>query len=300
MLLLAFMLFCVIIKALSEERVFYIKKKNHGKRAFFLTLASLICLYLLTYIFNFIIEVNTYKIKSPKVNKKVRVALITDLHNSRYGKSQKNIIRKIDAQKPDIILLSGDIAEDYKGNENAFELVTRLADKYPCYYVSGNHECRSGNLKKIKDKMKQCGAVVLEGEGETIEINGQKINICGVDDYFIGEQRFIKQLDNSVSDIDMKNYTILISHRPDLERLYTSYDFDLIVSGHQHGGQWRIPYLFENGLVAPDGKFLPEYTTGKRTIGNSQQIVSRGLSKLTPPLSRVFNSPEVIIIDIEP
>ncbi len=280
--------------------MFYIKSKNPGKWAFFLTLASLICLYLLTYIFNFIIEVNTYKIKSPKVNKKIRVALLTDLHNSKFGRSQKAIIRKIDAQKPDIVLLSGDITEDYKDNKNAYELVTKLAEQYPCYYVSGNHECRSGNLKKIKQKIKECGAVVLEGDGVTVDINGQKLNICGVDDYFIGEQSFIEQLDNSVSDIDMKNYTILISHRPDLERIYKCYHFDLILSGHNHGGQWRIPHLFDNGLVAPNGGFLPKYTTGKRTIGNSQQIVSRGLAKLTPPLSRVFNSPEVIIIDIEP
>lgn len=280
--------------------MFYIKKKNPGKRAFFVTLASLICLYLLTYIFNFVIEVNTYKIKSSKVNKKIRVALLADLHNSRYGKSQNNIIQKIDAQTPDIVLLSGDIAENYKGNKNAYELVTKLAEKYPCYYVSGNHECRSGNLNKIKNKMRQCGAVVLEGDGITIDINGQKINICGVDDYFIGKQRFIEQLDNSVSDIDISNYTILISHRPDLEEIYKDYNFDLILSGHQHGGQWRIPCILKNGLVTPNGGFLPKYTTGKRTIGNSQQIVSRGLAKLTPPLSRIFNSPEVIIIDIEP
>ncbi len=280
--------------------MFYIKKKNPGKRAFFLTLASLICLYILTYIFNFVIEVNTYKIKSLKVNKKIRVALLTDLHNSKFGRSQNAIIRKIDAQKPDLVLLSGDITEDYKDNKNAYELVTKLAEQYPCYYVSGNHECRSGNLKKIKQKIKECGAVVLEGNGKTINIDGQKINICGVDDYFIGKQRFIEQLDNSVSDINIENYTILISHRPDLEEIYKYYNFDLILSGHQHGGQWRIPYIFDNGLVAPNGGFLPKYTTGKRTIGNSQQIVSRGLAKLTPPLSRVFNSPEVIIIDIEP
>ena len=280
--------------------MFYIKKKNPGKSAFFVTLASLICLYLLTYIFNFIIDINTYKIKSNKVNKKVRIALFTDLHNSRFGKSQKSIIRKINENKPDIILLGGDIAEDYKDNENAFELVEKLAEKYPCYYVSGNHECRSGNLSKIKQKIRECGAVVLEGDGKTVTVKGQEINICGVDDYFIGEERFVKQLDSAVSQVDMDNYTILISHRPDLERIYKQYDFDLIVSGHQHGGQWRIPFFLKNGLVTPVGGFFPEYTTGKRTIGNTDQIVSRGLAKLTPPISRVFNSPEVILIDIEP
>lgn len=254
----------------------------------------------MTYIFNFILQVNTYIIKSDKVDKKVRIVFLSDLHNSKYGKFQKKLIRKIQSQKPDVILLGGDFVEDYKGNENAFELIEKLSKEYPCYYVAGNHEYRSGNINAIKQKIRQCGAVVLEGEGKTIDFDGQKINICGVDDYYIEKNKLIDELDTAISQVDDNYYTVLISHRPEIIELYSEYNFDLVLSGHAHGGQWRVPVILEHGLVTPDIKFLPKFTTGKRILNNTTQIVSRGLSKFTPPFPRIFNFPEIIVVDIIP
>lgn len=279
--------------------VFCIKKKNNGLKAMLITWGVLLIGYLLTYLFNFHLEVNNYTVKTDKINKKVRVALLTDLHNSRFGTGQKTLMKKIREQKPDIVLLGGDFAEDYVGNRNAFKLVRLLSKEYPCYYVAGNHEYRSENHGAIKQKMRQSGAVVLEGEGVPVEINGEIINICGVDDYYIGKYNFINEISDAVSDIDQNYFTILLSHRPEPEDIYSQYDFDLILSGHAHGGQWRIPFILENGLMTPDVKLFPDYTTGERIFGNTTQIVSRGLSKFTPPFPRIFNSPEIVIIDIK-
>ena len=209
----------------------------------------------------------------------------------------KKAYKKIQSQKPDYSL-GGDFVEDYKGNENAFELIENFQE-YPCYYVAGNHEYRSGNINAIKQKSGNTGLLCLKVK-VTIDLNGQKINICGVDDYYIGKKKFIEELDIAVSQVNEEYFTVLLSHRPELIELYSEYNFDLVLSGHAHGGQWRIPVILEHGLVTPDIKFLPKFTTGKRILNNTTQIVSRGLSKFTPPFPRIFNFPEIIVVDIIP
>jgi len=95
----------------------------------------------------------------------------------------------------------------------------------------------------------------------------------------------------------MKGYKILLSHRPEHIHTYMNYDFDLILSGHSHGGQIRIPWLL-NGLYCPNQGFLPKYAGGHYRIDATDFIVSRGLS-FRKTLPRVMNPPEVVVITIE-
>ncbi len=294
-----FLFFCGIIVKNGEREIF-IKKKDSGKKAFIITLVTMFCIYLLAYVFNFIIKVKNYSIFSRKVSRRIRIAFLTDFHNSKYGEGQKKIISIINNQSPDIILLGGDFAEDCTGNADAYLLISKLCEEYPCFYVAGNHEFRSRHAAEIKQNIRECGAVVLEGEAKTIYVDGQPVCICGVDDYSIGKKAFVAQMDNAQAQSDPECFSVLISHRPDLEEIYTEYDFDLILSGHAHGGQWRIPFVSKQGLVTPDLKLFPKFTNGKRTINQSTHIVSSGLSKFTPPFPRIFNSPEIVIVDIIP
>ena len=177
-------------------------------------------------------------------NETTRVVLITDLHSCYYGPNQNTLIKMVEKQNPDIVILSGDIFDDELKEENAEITVKRLAEKYPCCYVTGNHEFWSNHVDEIKTYVRNAGAVVLEGDCETIEVRSRKIDICGVDDPTrLTRDEWTKQLKEAYSECEESHIKILASHRPERVSIYEQFGFDLILSGHAHGGQIRIPFL---------------------------------------------------------
>lgn len=244
-----------------------------------------------------------YIIESDKVSNTVTFALITDLHSDKYGKGQKTLLNAVDEQSPDIVLLGGDIFDDEKSYDNAETTIKYLAEKYPCYYVTGNHEYWSKDIDNILDIVESYGAVVLSGDCDTITINGESINICGVDDpavvkYTKHGKGIERQMKESLKGVDTENYTILLSHRPELIDTYKEYDFDLVLSGHAHGGQWRIPGLI-NGIYVPNQGLFPQYAGGRYDYDTGTLIVSRGLARESTPIPRVFNRPELVIVKVK-
>lgn len=244
-----------------------------------------------------------YTVESDKVSRTVTIALITDLHSDKYGKEQKTLLDAVDEQKPDVVLLGGDIFDDKKSYDNAETVVKYLAEKYPCYYVTGNHEYWSEDIDNILEVVESHGAMVLSGDCDTITINGESINICGVDDpavvkYTKHGQGIERQMKEALKGVDTENYTILLSHRPELVDKYKEYDFDLVLSGHAHGGQWRIPGLI-NGLYVPNQGLFAEYAGGRYDYDTGTMIVSRGLARESTPIPRIFNRPELVIVKIK-
>ena len=244
-----------------------------------------------------------YTVESDKVSRTVTIALITDLHSDKYGKEQKTLLDAVDEQKPDVVLLGGDIFDDKKSYDNAETVVKYLAEKYPCYYVTGNHEYWSEDIDNILDIVESRGAMVLSGDCDTITINGESITICGVDDpavvkYTKHGQGIERQMKEALKGVDTENYTILLSHRPELVDKYKEYDFDLVLSGHAHGGQWRIPGLI-NGIYVPNQGLFAEYAGGRYDYDTGTMIVSRGLARESTPIPRIFNRPELVIVKIK-
>ncbi len=234
-----------------------------------------------------------------KIDSLVRFALVTDLHSCYYGKDQSQLIRMIDKEKPDAILLSGDIFDDRLGQKNARIFIEGVADRYPCFYVTGNHEFWSKKEDEVKEFLASKGVTVLEGNARNISINGNDIDICGVDDpTYMTESEWEERLDRADKESNSENYRILLSHRPEKVEVYEKYNFDLILCGHAHGGQWRIPFT-KRGVAAPNQGLLPAYVDGLYDLDNgSEMIVSRGLARERMPYPRFFNHPEVVIIDI--
>lgn len=245
------------------------------------------------------LKVRYYEIESNKIRDRVRIALVADLHSCHYGDVQTELLDCIDAQQPDIILLGGDIVDDKLPYEYAVVVLKALAEKYPCYYVSGNHEYWSGKIDEIKQMILGYDITILEGQSEAVSINGQPLTICGVDDAEIGEENFKKQIIRAESQTDPDLFTIFLAHRPEYIDTYLQYEFDLILSGHAHGGQWRIPGIL-NGLLAPNQGFFPKYAGGKYDFKHETFIVSRGLAKESTRIFRIFNPPELVIVDIVP
>jgi len=249
------------------------------------------------------LKIQKYEIASEKIHSQVRIAVVADLHSCYYGKNQKALTKAINRQNPDILLYAGDIFDDKIPNDNTIALLKALQGNYPSYYVTGNHEYWSYRSREMIGIMKQYGVKVLSGEWETISANGQTLNICGVDDpdvdtYAMPGQLFSEQLQALEKAADNGEYTVLLSHRPELFEEYTRYPFDLMLTGHAHGGQWRIPGIL-NGVLAPDQGFFPEYGGGIYEKDGAAMIVSRGLGKeSTPVVPRIYNRPELVIVDL--
>lgn len=238
-----------------------------------------------------------YELQSDKILKPVRIVLIADLHGSMFGYDQADLINAVKEQTPDLIIYSGDILVDNMPNISPVMLLSGLKGLCPAYAVAGNHEVRTGNKTLCKNLFGDYGVVMLEGISKTIIINDQTIELCGLEDPMIGVEEFSGQL-KYFTQYKPEHFAVLISHHAELVESYKKMDFDLVLSGHAHGGQWRIPGLL-NGLYAPEQGFFPKYTGGVYTYNNTTQIVSRGLVKFYM-LPRFFNPPELVVLDIMP
>lgn len=243
-----------------------------------------------------------YKVESEKINEEVTIALVTDLHACRYGKNQHTLLEAIDRENPDIVLLGGDIFDDKLSYKHAKTTVKYLSEKYPCYYVTGNHEYWSKDIDSILSIIESYGINILSGAGEEMTVRGQKLWIAGIDDpdveiYTRDGVGTSKQLEACVRGMDQDVYSILLSHRPELIDTYKQYSFDLILTGHAHGGQWRIPFVL-NGVYAPNQGVFPEYAGGRYDFEQTTMIVSRGLARESLLVPRVFNRPELVIVKI--
>lgn len=242
-----------------------------------------------------------YEVRSEKVREPVRLVLLTDLHSCAYGAGQRKLLDAVEAQHPDLVLLGGDIVDDDPSldEENAWTVVRALAERYPTFYVTGNHEFWGGRPEELKRRMEAYGATVLEGACETVIFQGQPLGICGVDDPAVGEESWEVQLDRAAAEADPDYFNILLTHRPERVDRYEGRGFDLVLAGHTHGGQWRIPGLL-NGLLAPNQGFFPQYAGGRYQIGESALIISRGLARESTRIPRLFDSPEVVVVDVLP
>ena len=226
-----------------------------------------------------------YTVQSEKIGAPVRIALVTDLHSCSYGKGQRTLVAAIEKQNPDILLLGGDIFDDGLPDRNTEIFLAAIADNYPCYYVTGNHEYWSYRVDEMLYTLRRYRVEILDGKTKTIEIKGQKLSLSGINE--IRNER------------DKNLYSVLLAHRPSYIELYRKYKFDLVLSGHAHGGQWRIPFLL-NGVFAPDEGWLPKYAGGQYVFADGQMIVSRGLARESTRVPRIFNRPELVIVDLLP
>ena len=272
------------------------------KKKYKLIAIALILLVLMLSAFDVRLKIVRYKIESDKIDSPVRIALVTDLHSCKYGENQKTLIDAVNKEKPDIILLGGDIFDDIIPDTNTKVFLKAVAPKYPCYYVTGNHEYWGRRSDEMISWLKSNNISVLDGENVTVEIGIQKLNLSGINDpdkeRFTGKSGdFYSELKEIQREKDDNLFSILLAHRPSYIESYLKYDFDLVLCGHAHGGQWRLP-PFLNGVYAPDEGWLPKYAGGKYDFPNGQMIVSRGLARESTRVPRIFNRPELVIVDV--
>lgn len=244
----------------------------------------------------------TYTVASPKLTAEVRLAVVTDFHSSDNA---DDVVAMVASCAPDAVLLVGDMFDDDIANrptERTLSLMRQLSAQYPCYYVSGNHEAWTGEMDALYQQTEEAGVTVLRMSSGVLTVRGQRIALCGVPDpyemVFSGAPDTEEQLRQALEDVDSADFTVLLAHRPELLAKYAQFPLDLVVSGHAHGGQVRIPGVL-NGLYAPNQGWFPKLAGGAYTQDGTTLIVSRGLAVRTR-LPRIFNRPEVVLVRCVP
>ena len=229
-------------------------------------------------------------IRSGKITKPVRICVLADLHCRSFGKHQKRIMDIVEKEDPDIILIPGDLFDLNRDYEISFELIDLLQGRWIAF-TSGNHDKPLREIDELRSRLKEKGVHVLEDDSVLFN---DEIEVIGLTDRHrnghITEEEYekIKQTDS---------FHLVMSHRPDYAEDYKKLDFDLIVCGHNHGGQWRIP-LIHKGMFGPHRTLFPKYTEGLYDLDGKPMYVSRGLASGDPHLFRLYNDPEVSIIDL--
>ena len=255
---------------------------------------------------NTALELNTYTVTSAKLPQSFdgyRIAHVSDLHNAEMGKDNETLLTMLRDADPDRIAITGDLIDSRNTDiEVALQFVRAAVKIAPCYYVTGNHEARVNEYGELKAGMEAAGVTVLEDAKFEISIDGETIMLIGVNDpsyqtdYLFGDTKTVMNTKLEELHTEQDRFTILLSHRPELFETYVDHDLDLVLSGHAHGGQFRLPFI--GGLVAPNQGFFPEYDAGIYTEGNTNMLVSRGIGNSILPF-RINNRPEVILIELQ-
>ena len=255
---------------------------------------------------NTALKLNCYTITSSRLPVSFdgyQIAHISDLHNAQMGKDNKRLLSMLREANPDIIAITGDLIDSRNTKvEIALRFIQEAIKIAPCYYVTGNHEARVNEYNELKNGLISAGVIVLEDNSIEIDSGREHITLIGVNDpsfqtdYLLGDSVTIMHSTLSLLCANKDGFTILLSHRPELFDTYASHDIDLILSGHAHGGQFRIPFI--GGIVAPNQGFFPEFDAGIFTDGSTNMLVSRGVGNSIFPF-RVNNRPEVILIELK-
>ena len=235
-----------------------------------------------------------YVFRSPKIKGALegfRITQISDLHNKEFGRENCRLLALTEAQLPDLLVITGDLTDSYHPNlDKALDTAHRLCQLAPCYYVTGNHEQRMSRERQDRffRALEDAGVILLRNEAVSLGM-GQGLRLLGVD----CSQGRTETLTDLMRDRPKEELNVLLSHKPQYAPYYEKAGVDLVLTGHAHGGQWRLPGV--GGLFAPGQGILPRYTAGMYRVGGTVMCVSRGLGNSSFPL-RVENKPELVTV----
>ena len=317
----------------KADKKTYKKRKIHPVLVVFLALvAALVLSCVLSLILSrWGLTTSHYEVTSEKLTGSFRVVSLADIHGTVFGKDNRRLIKRVAAEKPDLILIPGDLINkndaDTSDEERLIEALVKIAQ---VYVSPGNHETEydsehglSGETS-VLERYVRAGAVVLNKSYVDIEVRGQAIRLGGQHGYCVPEgiasgwmlleHPYLKEFE------DTDRFSILMNHMPYsflTKQGLEKWKFDTVISGHVHGGQIRFPFFgklskykfgqedlefpYWGGFSAPDQEHFPGRLAGVYTSkdGKRTMVLSRGLGS-TEKIPRFNNIPEVVVIDYGP
>ena len=223
-----------------------------------------------------------------------RIAVVSDLHGAKFGKENEDLFAAIAAENPEYIFYLGDLEDRFRGSQSGYAetVAAGLSAIAPTYYVTGNHEWAIGDVPRLKKALEENGVTVLSNRYVTLERNGDTVILAGIDDpNGYADQKTPEELASELYAQHGDPFWMLLAHRNNLFRSrYSLLGADLVLSGHGHGGIWRLP--FTDGLVGNDANLFPSYMAGFYEENGSLLFTTRGLGNSGSSF-RFLNRPEV-------
>lgn len=257
--------------------------------------------------------VTEYKVKTTKLDQPLRLAVLADLHSHEYGKGNVRLLEEIQKQKPDVILIAGDMIVSAKVNRYpvAAAFLQELCKIAPVYLANGNHEARVDLMESpyyeayrtYRAQIAGAGVHLLENQKEELPVAGGTLAVYGLDIplkcYEKGHVNPLPEnfLPENLGSPKKETFNILLAHNPVYIPEYTAWGCDLSLSGHMHGGLIRIPGI--GSVISPQFQFFPKYDAGRFDENGGTAIISRGLGTHTFHI-RIFNRAELVMVQLEP
>lgn len=255
------------------------------------------------------LTVNEYEYTTEKASGEIKIVVLSDLHDHKFGEDNEKLVKKIEGQIPDLILLDGDIMnEDSADASVPCTLIKKLREIAPVYFALGNHEIGyMENHPELIEELETVGACVLEKEYIDIDINGTELRLGGMYEYAFGLNGN-NDADAVPTDIrefleeyqETERLKLMMAHRPDsfiFGDAASYWNIDLVISGHNHGGQVVLPGL--GGLYGGDQGWFPEYIHGMYQKDQIELFVTSGLGSHKQALPRFNNPPEIAVVMIK-
>ena len=282
------------------------KRFSPKKTAAFCTVSVLLALIIWTVWGNTALMVSTAAISSsriPPAFSGFRIAQVSDLHNAEFGKDNSTLLRMLSESGPDIIVITGDLVDStHTDIDTALSFAKEAVQIAPVYYVTGNHEARLTEYGRLRTGLETAGVTVLEDKTVWLERDGGKIMLIGLSDpdFTVKGDMFGEVPSMAGTKLESLagsegSYTILLSHRPELFETYADCGIGLVLSGHAHGGQFRLPLI--GGLIAPNQGLFPKFDAGLYTDDSTDMVVSRGIGNSIIPF-RFNNRPEIVLVEL--
>ncbi|GAB6172501.1 metallophosphoesterase [Paradesulfitobacterium aromaticivorans] len=284
-------------------------KTSRIKRPTIILLATILGLFGFIYFSNNTLQISKYTVDSMKLPTDInyyKILQLSDLHSKQFGQGNRRLLQKIDDEKPDIIVMTGDMINTSDDNFDTFlKLAQNLAQKYKVYFIVGNHEQIINNYR-LSESLKNYGVTVLDNERVKLERGKSFINLYGMsfslkyykdknNPYTKDIEYDLETMQKALGRSHASEYNVLLTHNPMYFPTYAQWGADLTLSGHVHGRVINIP--FKGGLLSPERVIFPEYYAGSYLIENKEMIVNWGLGNGNVGI-RVFNRPEISVITL--
>ena len=238
----------------------------------------------------------------PKSFDGYRIAQISDLHNTEFGEENEKLIEILQKAEPDMITITGDLIDSSKTDiKVAIAFAKEAVQIAPTYFITGNHEAMvsAQEYADLENGLLEAGVNILHDKEIVLEKNEEKLLLVGIDDPAYADRASdggVSMVSETINELfTTEGYRILLSHRPEFFEQYVDTEVDLVLSGHAHGGQFRLPFV--GGLVAPGQGLFPTYDSGLYSKNKTSMVVSRGIGNSIIPM-RFNNHPEVVLIEL--
>lgn len=257
--------------------------------------------------------IQEYSYESNKIAESVKLVVLSDLHGNKFGEDNEELLDLVAKQQADAIFMVGDFLNKYdKKHDEVIGLIKSLTEIAPVYYALGNHEQQymDSQGEQLVQEIQETKATYLELSYADIELNGQSIRLGGMLDYAFALDGHdstnpetmrpeIYQYLCDYQDTDLLK--VMLAHRPEsfiLGQASETWDVDLVISGHVHGGQVVLPFV--GGLFGSEQGFFPDYIHGIYEKNKIDILISSGLGSGSTGVPRFNNPPEVVVLTLIP